>query len=173
MVYIFRRQRDDFNDDDDFDDDDDDDSWWWSSEAYTAKWITIAVVFLLCLLYFVIGYWHAQRRLKKGLPLLAYHRWLVPRRRYTPQPYYNPYYQPPPPGAGGQPGPQPEGGYYMNAYSAPPPAYNPYYPPPPKYVPPPEGGSKVDPAQGQTQVRDTIVGQGESSNGVRRERGDV
>lgn len=64
-----------------------------------------------------------------------------PRYAYHPQPYYAGY--PPPDGHYGQ---QP-GGYAM--YNMPPPVYDPSRPP--MYEEPPEGGSKIDPNQGQRQ----------------------
>jgi hypothetical protein len=42
--------------------------------AYAVKWAIIAAIFLIFSLYFVGGYLHAQRRMKRGLPPLAYHR---------------------------------------------------------------------------------------------------
>lgn len=42
--------------------------------AVAIKWAFIGAVFLLFLLWFVGGYYHAQRRIKRGLPPLRYHR---------------------------------------------------------------------------------------------------
>lgn len=81
----------------DFDDDydDGDRSWWYGSvsirhhglfnawtrtyriimqEAAAIKWAVIGAIFLIALLWFFGGYYHAQRRMKKGLQPLAYHR---------------------------------------------------------------------------------------------------
>ncbi|KAM5355498.1 hypothetical protein ACJ41O_002144 [Fusarium nematophilum] len=131
------------------DDDDDVTTWWYSDTGYIVKWTILAVIVLLFTVWIVAGYWHAKRRIQKGLRPLAYHRCFVsrrmmarvdPRYAYPPQPYYAQY---PPPQDGYQYG-QP-GGYPM--YSMPPPVYDPSRPP--VYEGPPEGGSKIDPAQGQ------------------------
>jgi hypothetical protein len=42
--------------------------------AYAIKWAIIAAIILIFCLYFLGGYMHAQRRMKRGLPPLAYHR---------------------------------------------------------------------------------------------------
>jgi hypothetical protein len=49
--------------------------WWWTSPiAYAIKWGIIAGIFVLFLAFFLGGYLHAQRRMSRGLPPLAYHR---------------------------------------------------------------------------------------------------
>jgi len=49
--------------------------WWWTSPtAYIVKWGIIAGIFILFLLFFGGGYLHAQRRMKRGLAPLGYHR---------------------------------------------------------------------------------------------------
>lgn len=116
------------------------------------RYAIVGSLFALALLYFVGGYFHALRRLRKGLPPLRYHRWMVQRRLYMMNAmnngqnnnngsggYYNSgaaYYGPP---GSQQPG---QGGYQMENYPPPPPAYNPQEVPPPTYQPP-EGASKV------------------------------
>lgn len=53
----------------------DGDGWWYYSEtAFIIKWVVTAVIVLALILFFVGGYFHAQRRMKKGLPPLRYHR---------------------------------------------------------------------------------------------------
>jgi hypothetical protein len=42
------------------------------------KWIILGVFFAIFMLWFVGGYIHAKQRLKKGLPLLGYHRVRLP-----------------------------------------------------------------------------------------------
>ena len=42
--------------------------------AAIIKWAVIGGLFALLLTWVVIGHVHAKRRLRKGLPLLAYHR---------------------------------------------------------------------------------------------------
>ena len=48
--------------------------WWYSPTAIIVKWSIFGFIVLLFLLWFGGGYMHAQRRLKKGLPPLTYHR---------------------------------------------------------------------------------------------------
>jgi len=130
------------NNNDGFDDPNDGDgSWWWSSEAYTIKFAVLLSIFVVLIAYFLGGYLHAQRRIKKGLPPLRYHRWLLPRSQRA---RFDPYFQ--------QQQQQQfayypvQDGYAMQGYPPPPPAYNPHAPPPPSYQPS-EGGSKVMPSQ--------------------------
>ncbi|EEU48056.1 uncharacterized protein NECHADRAFT_102387 [Fusarium vanettenii 77-13-4] len=148
-------RRDDDDDDDNrteswgLDDDDNDEGYWWySDEGVIVKWSILAVIVVLFTLWIVGGYWHAKRRIAKGLRPMAYHRCFVsrrmmaqvdPRYAYHPQPYYATY-----PGPDGHTYVQP-GGYPM--YNMPPPVYDPSRPP--MYEEPPEGGSKIDPTQGQ------------------------
>ncbi|OAG40970.1 hypothetical protein AYO21_04812 [Fonsecaea monophora] len=62
-------------------DDADDGYWWYSSTAEAIKWAAVAAIVLAFSLYFLAGHMHARRRMQKGLPPLAYHRWLVSRRQ--------------------------------------------------------------------------------------------
>ncbi|PVI03682.1 hypothetical protein DM02DRAFT_652280 [Periconia macrospinosa] len=76
------------------------DGFWYSSTGIIIKWAILAGFFLFFVAWFVGGYIHAKRRMKKGKPLLAYHRWLVSygeRRKYgqTPQNSYRFYAQQP------------------------------------------------------------------------------
>ncbi|OAQ66868.1 ubiquitin-protein ligase Sel1/Ubx2 [Pochonia chlamydosporia 170] len=113
-------------------------SWWHTKTGYIVRWVIFLVIFVLIFGYLIGGYYHARRRLRKGLEPLAYHRCLVSRRSYRPtyqeQWPQNQYYAPQ------QSGYQ---GYPMN--DMPLPAYDPNRPP--QYSGPPEGGSKVDPSQ--------------------------
>jgi len=96
------------------------------------RYTIIVVLFVSISAFLLGGYWHATRRMRKGLAPLPYHAWMVRRRAYRPQQHHQQpqaYYQP----------------YTMHGYpqnSPPPPAYNPYSAPPPAYQPP-EGASKV------------------------------
>jgi len=54
------------------------------------RYSIVVILFGAILLYFVGGYFHAKRRVRKGLPPLRYHRWMV-NRRYTPAQAYTPY----------------------------------------------------------------------------------
>ncbi|KAI9870176.1 MAG: hypothetical protein M1830_004564, partial [Pleopsidium flavum] len=77
MTSIIEKRQGFVNDDGPYDGDSE---WWWYSSTATAiKWAVMALIFFLLLAWFVGGYYHAQRRMKKGLPPLAYHRWLLPR----------------------------------------------------------------------------------------------
>jgi hypothetical protein len=52
-----------------------DSDWWWTSPiAYAVKWGIIAGIFVFFLVFFLGGYLHAQRRMKRGLAPLGYHR---------------------------------------------------------------------------------------------------
>jgi hypothetical protein len=114
-------------------------SFWWTRTGQIVRWSIFFGIFILFLAFMMIGYWHAKRRIYKGLPPLAYHRWLLNRHqraRYDPS-YQNPhvfYNNYPPPG----------GQYGM--HPMPPPMYDPNAPQPPTYQPP-AGASKVDPSQ--------------------------
>ncbi|KAK5092194.1 hypothetical protein LTR70_005849 [Exophiala xenobiotica] len=114
--------------------------WWGYSEtAYVIKWVITAVVLVALVLFFVGGYFHARMRMKKGLPPLRYHRWLVPRRQreqYFPSQSRVNYHHAP--YGHGQAVP-------LHNYGPPPPAYGEqdYVPP---YAPP-QGASKVNPDQ--------------------------
>ncbi|KAJ9132982.1 hypothetical protein NKR23_g11064 [Pleurostoma richardsiae] len=116
--------------------------FWYSRTGVIVKWSVFLGLFTIIGLYLLIGYTHAKRRMRKGLPPLAYHRWLVskaelarvdPRYAY-PQPAgysnYRPDYY------GMQPQP----------FAAPPPVYDPNAPRPPIYDGP-EGATKVAPSQ--------------------------
>jgi len=110
--------------------------WWYSGTAVAIKWSIIGAILVLFLVFFLGAYYHAQRRMKKGLPPLAYHRWLLPRQqraRFEPHLAEQNYYQP-------------QQRYQLNQYHPPPPAYNPDEAPLPKYAPP-EGPTKMDPNQ--------------------------
>ncbi|KAK7430229.1 hypothetical protein QQZ08_003204 [Neonectria magnoliae] len=143
-----RRAADDDDDDDDWNYviDDDGVSWWYSDTGVIVKWVVFISISVIFLAWIVGGYLHAKSRLKKGLPLLAYHRCLVSRRTRA---QYDPGYQYPQASyhqAGyHQPGypmhPPPNG---QQMYSMPPPVYDPDRPP---VYEPPAGGTKVDPAQ--------------------------
>ncbi|KAA6415649.1 MAG: hypothetical protein FRX48_00365 [Lasallia pustulata] len=122
-----------------------DDGWWWYSDtAVAVKWAILSAIFLLFLAWFVGGYYHAKRRMRRGLPPLAYHRWLVPRAQRArfqnhfaqPQNDFSFYHV--------QNGNGNGEGYGMQAF--PPPAYNLNHEAPPTYQPP-MGGSKVNPSQ--------------------------
>jgi len=154
IASLFKRQNTFDNNDNDNNNDneiwDNNGGWWYSGTATAVKWIILAVILSLFLLFILGGYLHAQRRIKKGLPPLAYHRWLLSRRqraaydpRYAtaaPQNNFS-FYQAP-----ANPYPYQGNAFHMDTYPAPPPAYDPSMAPPPKYQPP-AGGSKVDPEQ--------------------------
>ncbi|KAI8939923.1 hypothetical protein NX059_003651 [Plenodomus lindquistii] len=127
----------------------DDDSFWYTDKGIIIKWVILTLFFLVFFGWFVGGYIHAKQRLRKGLPLLAYHRFLVSystRRRHgqagPPQNHFTFYqtqnpYQPNPAYAQRQDG----------AWAEPPPLYQ-NTDAPPQYYPPP-GATKMNPNQGQ------------------------
>ncbi|OCK81243.1 hypothetical protein K432DRAFT_295984 [Lepidopterella palustris CBS 459.81] len=120
-----------------------DGGFWYSTTGEIVKWAILAAIFLFFMTWFVGGYMHAKRRMRKGLPLLAYHRWLVPyreRQRFgqVPQNHFTFYAaQPYRPNADG-------------TYPEPPPLYN--NDAPPSYMPPP-GATKVNPTQSAMEMR--------------------
>lgn len=159
-------------------------TWWWSTVSHPApslqvksssanipsqagmavRYTIVAILFLLIFLYFIGGYWHARRRLRKNLAPLPYHRWMVKRHLYPrPGQYYSygpqahgvpmyahPHYQnngPP------QQFPQHPDYYGMqgSSHAPPPPAYHAGDAPPPVYQPP-QGGSKVAADQSYAEV---------------------
>jgi hypothetical protein len=126
-------------------------SWWWTPSGMAVRYAIVALLFAAVLLFFVGGYYHARRRLRKGLPLLAYHRWMVQRRGYDPEARYMTHQQP-------------GHTYVMSDYPPPPPAYNPHDAPPPVYQPP-EGGSKVLADQNYTSVQ-PVAATGETSHSM-------
>jgi len=123
--------------------------------AYAIKWAVIAAITVFFLVYMVGGYMHAQRRMKKGLPPLAYHRWIVSRQQKAAFAQQYPQYanqfsfyraQQDRVGPYGTYGYAPNGQAYQmgGMYAPPPPAYN-----EPDYVPAytPAAPNKVDPDQ--------------------------
>ena len=98
----------------------------------------MVVIFLVVITTLLSMYYHARRRIGKGLEPLPYHRWMVNRNSSRPPlggvypNYRSPHYQP--------------DAYQMQGYPPPPPAYVPQEPPPPMYQPP-EGASKMNPDQ--------------------------
>ncbi|KAH6669441.1 hypothetical protein B0J14DRAFT_517698 [Halenospora varia] len=108
-------------------------SFWWTREGQIVRWSIFFGIFFLFLAYMIIGYWHAKRRINKGLKPLGYHRWLLNRQQRA---RYDPAYQNP--------------SVYYNQYdmqaNMPPPMYNPNAQMPPVYQPP-AGATKVDPSQ--------------------------
>jgi len=107
------------------------DSFWWSPTGYIVKWAIMAGIFLIITVWFVGGYLHAQKRMKKGLPPLKYHRFLISRaqraqfdpnqRQFAMRPHH--------PGAGmyghTYQTQNPDGSYTVHTYyPEPPPLYN-------------------------------------------------
>ncbi|KAF2154762.1 hypothetical protein K461DRAFT_311164 [Myriangium duriaei CBS 260.36] len=107
-------------------------SFWWSNTGLAIRYAIVAVLFVLIAIFLMVSYLHAQRRVKRGLPPLGYHRWMLA-RRYQPQYNPNAYYMNGNMGHNGQ-------GYGMPQYQQGPPAYN--WDAPPQYQPP-AGGSKA------------------------------
>jgi len=88
-----------------------------------------------------IGYWHAKRRISKGLTPLGYHRWLLNRHQRA---AYDPNFQDPTVYRNNYRPNYGDGGEY-GLHAMAPPIYDPNGLPP-SYQPP-MGGSKVDPYQ--------------------------
>ncbi|EMD94460.1 hypothetical protein COCC4DRAFT_177518 [Bipolaris maydis ATCC 48331] len=53
------------------------DGFWYTEKGIIIKWIIFALFFIIFFGWFVGGRIHARRRLRKGLPLLSYHRFLI------------------------------------------------------------------------------------------------
>ncbi|KAK6541207.1 hypothetical protein TWF694_008574 [Orbilia ellipsospora] len=103
--------------------------WWYSETAIIVKWSIGAALFVFILVYFVGGYLHAKRRLAKGLPPLAYHRWMIKREITPPDAYAYPIH------FNGNNGGYGNYGGYAEPFQPPPPVYNPLMQPPPSYYP--------------------------------------
>ncbi|KAK0656604.1 hypothetical protein B0T16DRAFT_41632 [Cercophora newfieldiana] len=121
--------------------------FWYTKNGVIVKWSLFLGFITFIGLYLLLGYLHAQKRIKKGLRPLAYHRFLVTRRQMA---TIDPAYQYPQAEA-----PRPY--FYNQQYFGmqnmpPPPVYDPTAARPPNYPGPPGGGppdgaSKVDPIQ--------------------------
>jgi hypothetical protein len=118
-----------------------------SQKGIIIKWVILGLIFLFFTSWFFGGYLHAKSRMKKGLPLLSYHRWLVPyneRRKFgqVPQNHFTFYAQQPgygPPQGQAHYAQRPDG-----SYPDAPPMYN--GDSPPGYAMP-TGASKMNPNQ--------------------------
>ncbi|KAF2707524.1 hypothetical protein K504DRAFT_383174 [Pleomassaria siparia CBS 279.74] len=128
------------------------DGFWYSEKGIIIKWAILGGMFLFFMAWFFGGYIHAKSRMKKGLPLLAYHRWLVPypeRRRFgqVPQNHFTFYAQQP--GYGPQSSQQQQQPMYTQrpdgTYPDAPPLYNNNDAPPGYAVP--AGATKTNPNQ--------------------------
>ncbi|USP77229.1 uncharacterized protein yc1106_04503 [Curvularia clavata] len=121
--------------------------FWYTEKGIIIKWVIFALFFFIFFGWFVGGRIHAKRRLRKGLPLLSYHRFLISyaeRRRFgqVPQNHFtfyqtqNPYTAP-----NGQQYAQRQDG----AWTEPPPVYHNSDAPPQYFAPP--APSKLNPNQ--------------------------
>ncbi|KAL2022754.1 hypothetical protein VTK56DRAFT_4570 [Thermocarpiscus australiensis] len=110
--------------------------FWNTRTGVIIKWSVLLGIVLLCGLYLILGYMHAQRRIQKGLPPLAYHRFLVSRATLA---QVDPRYRHP---AATVTPYTPESHYY-DMHAVPPPVYDPDAPRPPKYEPP-AGSTKAE-----------------------------
>lgn len=168
----------------------DDGDWWWSGvcrtytlmiaqrtkqadmfifqSGYGVRYAVVALVFIGLALILFGAYFHARHRIRKGLQPLAYHRWLVTRRRYTPAPYPQnryAYYQQDPAYPPQQGVPMQNMGPYGGPaeFQPPPPAYGNWEPPP--VYQPPQGASKVAANQNiQPMARNDAAGEGSSAS---------
>ena len=101
------------------------------------------LIFVAIISALLISYSHAKRRIRRGQPPLAYHRWMVnrtppPQRNRFDDPYGYARYN-------GNNNGNPDA-YPMRGWAPPPPAYTNQEAPPPVYQPP-EGATKVNPDQ--------------------------
>ncbi|PQE18853.1 Ubiquitin- ligase sel1 protein [Rutstroemia sp. NJR-2017a WRK4] len=119
------------------------DPFWYTRTGRIIRWSVFFGLFGLFLIWVIGGYWHAKRRISKGLTPLAYHRWLLSRRQRA---MYDPAYQDPPVYYTTYP---PPGQYGM--HPMPPPMYDPNAQMPPTYQPP-AGATKLDPSQFRAQT---------------------
>lgn len=95
------------------------------------RYAIIALLFGSVLLFFLYGYHHTQRRLRRGQEPSRLFRWMARRQQYySPQPY------------GAYPQPPNHAAYQMENHAPPPPAYTHAGVPPPVYQPP-HGASKA------------------------------
>ncbi|EGS18076.1 uncharacterized protein CTHT_0060910 [Thermochaetoides thermophila DSM 1495] len=117
--------------------------FWSTREGVIIKWSLFLGLIVFISLYLLVGYLHAQQRLKKGLAPLSYHRFLVPRSSRNP----NNRYSYPPQTAVLRP--LTAEAHYLDLHSIPPPVYDPNAPRPPAYEPS-AGSTKVEPNQGQS-----------------------
>jgi hypothetical protein len=120
------------------------------------RWSLFAGLVVLVMLYLILGYLHAKRRIRKGLAPLRYHRvglqpllilsclmsiqFLLSRKERA---QHDPSYRYPTPDYSVYRPDQ----YGMHAY--PPPVYDPNAPAPPSYQPP-AGATKIDASQSRT-----------------------
>lgn len=130
----------------------DGDGFWYTDKGIIIKWILLVTFFAIFFGWFVGGYIHAKRRLRRGLPLLPYHRFLVSyseRRRYgqaaPPQNHFT-FYQTQNPYQQQQSNPTAYQQRQDGAWAEPPPLYHNTDAPPQYFAPP--GATKADPSQG-------------------------
>ncbi|PSR87417.1 hypothetical protein BD289DRAFT_482150 [Coniella lustricola] len=83
--------------------------FWYTRTGEIIKWSVFLGLFVIFMVYWIVGYAHAKRRIRRGQAPMAYHRWLIssntpsqgyPTYRAELQPqYYNmqPNMVPPPP----------------------------------------------------------------------------
>ncbi|GAB7363502.1 hypothetical protein MBLNU230_g3772t1 [Neophaeotheca triangularis] len=149
-------------------------SWWWTDEGVATRYAIIGILFGSLLLFILLSWFHAHRRIKRGLPPLRYHNWMVRRqhRAHYPSRYQNPPTSYPlhPTSARPYYAPDQNRGYYAaepnpdsqnfatQDHPPAPPAYGAWEqtPPPPSYQP-----TKV--AADQVFVRETGAGEGSGS----------
>ncbi|RYN64563.1 hypothetical protein AA0118_g3796 [Alternaria tenuissima] len=135
-----------------------DDGFWYTDKGIIVKWIILASFFVIFFGWFVGGRIHAKQRLRKGLPLLGYHRFLISyseRRRHgqVPQNHF-PFYQTQTPYA-----PTPQYTQRQDGtWADPPPLYQNTDAPPQYFAPPPPGATKANPNQGAQAMEMPLYG---------------
>jgi hypothetical protein len=139
-----------------------------AQDGYGVRYAIIALIFIAIAILLFGAYFHAQRRIRKGLPPLAYHRWLISRRRYRATPFAQnnyAYYQQQDPAYPPQQGypMQNMGNHGAAEFQPPPPAYGNWEAPP--VYQPPQGASKVAANQNaQSMARNDVAGEGSSAS---------
>lgn len=115
-----------------------DDGFWWTRTGQIVRWSVFFGLMFILFAFMGLSYWHAKRRIRKGLVPLRYHRWLLNREQRA---QYDPSYQNPQVFYTAYPRP----GAQYGMHPMPPPVYDPNGQPPTYQGP--AGGTKVDPSQ--------------------------
>ncbi|KAJ2904089.1 hypothetical protein MKZ38_008900 [Zalerion maritima] len=113
--------------------------WWYTKTGIIVKW-SLFLAFILLVFGLSLAYWHAKKRMRKGVAPLAYHRWMITRAELS---RVDSRYAYPQAAAYTSYNPQ---AHSMNPMAPPPPMYDPNFARPPMYEPP-EGATKTDPSQ--------------------------
>ncbi|KAF8543448.1 hypothetical protein BDD12DRAFT_726155 [Trichophaea hybrida] len=129
-------------------------SWYYSDQASAIKYGILFTILAIGFIAIFGSWFHARSRLKKGLPPLAYHRWLVPRHERA---RFEPHLR------------EPEQNFTFygrqdyDMHAVPPPVYNPNLQQPPAYSGgPPPAFAKTNPFQDPQHQQPPLNGEGSS-----------